>query len=105
MSIRKSITTAAVMAGLAAMNLVTLGSAAEAYDGRGRGSSAWSGGSYGRTARHAPAYRHSYHDGYDDHRRRKDKSYARGLAIGLGAVVLGGILAAEANRRHSHDYE
>ena len=107
MSISKSITTVAVMAGLAAMNLVTLGSAAEAYDGRGRSFNDWGGSGHGRSWRYAaPRHGHSYYDGYGNHRRNKDKAYTRGLAIGLGAVVLGGILAAEANRRNGrYDYE
>ena len=104
MSISKTITTAAVMTGLAAMNIASFGSTAQAYDGRGDGRSGWRG--------HAPAYRHAgpparhYSRGdHDDRGRGRDKALSRGLAIGLGAVIIGGILAAEANRRNHADYD
>jgi len=95
MSIRKIASSAALMAGLAAMNLVTLGSAAQAYDGRGP-----SRGDRG----HWHKYSQPRHD-YRDHRRhdRRDKNVARGIAIGVGALVIGSILAAEANRRDRDD--
>ncbi len=103
MSLKKTITSVAVTAGLIAMNTVSLASGAHAYDGRGHG--------YRDSYRGEQAYRHSppparsYHDDHADRQRKKDKAYARGLAIGLGAVILEGILAAEANRNRSADID
>lgn len=97
MSIRQSISKAGLLTGVVAMSLVTLGSAAQAYDrdghrGYGRGHVERS---YG-----PPARRYDY--GHQ-HRSNSNK-VAQGVAIGVGALILGTIIAAEANRRNDRDY-
>ncbi len=102
MSISKIITTTAAVAGIAAMHLVTLNSAAQAYDGRGN--DRWRSSSHGPAMRYAPPARHAYQGGYHrDHSR--NKNLGRGIAIGLGALIVGGILAAEANRQRHYDID
>jgi hypothetical protein len=98
MSFKRTISTAAASAGILAMSVITLASSAQAYDGRGHGYNPWRGErAYSRHA--APRHYGYRHD--NDNRRNRDKAYERGLAIGLGAVIVGGILAAEAHRRNS----
>lgn len=105
MSISKTLSTTAAIAAVAALNIVSLGSAAQAFDGHRDWHRDWHRDGH-RWGHPAPAYRHAPppHYGYrhEEHRGR-DKSLARGLAIGLGAVIVGSILAAEASRKRQYD--
>lgn len=105
MSMRTTIIKFALGAGLVAMNAVTLGSAAQAYDGRGYGYRDSYRGEYrgDRSWGRTPPSARYYQDDRAERERKKDKALARGLAIGLGAVVLGTILAAEANKNRSYE--
>jgi hypothetical protein len=94
MSLKKVFTTGVVSAALIAANVTSFAGAAQAENWRGgpgqyRSERDWDGG--GR--------RYSYDHGRGDHRRDKsDKKVARGIAIGLGVLLLGSILASEASR-------
>lgn len=98
MTINRKLATFALAAGIGAMNLVTLGSAAMADEhghfDRGRGREIH----YGHPAPHF-----AYRDEHRDHDRHHG-DIGKGLAIGLGALVLGSVIAAEANRHH-RDYD
>ena len=92
---------AALFAGVLASNLVMLGAAqAQHFDGRGRG--------VGQhlpppIVRHAPPVYHDQgHAPQHRHHGRGD-GIARGVAIGVGALILGGILASEANRQRQYE--
>jgi len=93
MSVLKKIFTGTV---IAAATLGTLAGAAQARDwahDRGYG--------YGQRA---PAYgyhRPAPHYGYAERRDRRGERIATGVAIGVGALILGSILANEA-RRSNH---
>jgi hypothetical protein len=104
MSISDLVKRGSLIAGAAAVSLVTVASAAQAdYRGHRGHDHGWRDRGYAERY-DAPRYRH-YHDDQDQRRRDRDKRVARGVAIGVGAVILGTILAAEANRRHSHGYD
>ncbi len=89
--------------------VATVGSAAEARDWNGRDWNGrdWNGRggyhqSYGRPAPRYHAPRPQPHYGYHQPRRdRTGEKIAKGVAIGVGALILGSILANEA-RRHRH---
>ncbi len=99
MNTLKNIVTAAVVAATA---LTTLGAAAQAGDWRGRGYGYGYG--YAPAPRHyAPAPRAYYGHGYDGRRDRRGDRIAAGVAIGVGAVILGSILASQ-NRNHYRGY-
>lgn len=64
------------------------------------------GPGYGHAPRHghyAPAPRHNPYYGYGHNQRRNNGGrIAAGVAIGVGAVILGSILANEARRNHRY---
>lgn len=98
----RSISKSIVLSALAAMTFTSLATSAQAYDGHRR-----DGGYRG----HAPMYSHpgrhyrpSYHAQRDHRRHDGDKALRRGLAIGLGVAILGGILAAESNKSRVREY-
>ena len=99
MSLTKIASTTAAIAAVAAMNIVTLGSAAQAHDGRFEGRN-W------REQAHAyhpaPPARFAYRGGHEE-RHDRNKGLARGLAIGLGAAIVGTIIAAEANKNRRYE--
>ena len=95
--------TAAVCASLLAGSLAVSTTSADARDMRGY--HGYNRGGYEHSYRSRSDYRRharpSY--GYRDHRRhesnRRGKRIAKGIAIGVGALILGSILANEARRR------
>ena len=97
----RSISKSIVLSALAAMTFTSLATSAQAYDGHRR-----NGGYRG----HDPVYSHSgrqYRPSYQAHRDRRhdrDRALKRGLAIGLGVAILGGILAAESNKSRVREY-
>lgn len=100
MSIARILSRTALLAGVAAMSVVTLGSAAQAYD-RGHRDHGWRDrGYHGR--HYAPPARYHHHE---DRSRRRDKNVGGAIALGVGALILGTIIAAEANRRHDRGYD
>ena len=106
MSMNKIMTSAAVIAGVVATNLVLLGAAQAEGNNRSRGPVGPSGGYHAP----APAFRHapppvyqSYGHGGEHRRHHGGGDLGKGIAIGVGALILGGILASEANRHR--DYE
>jgi hypothetical protein len=94
MSFRKVFT--AVLAGtaLVAANVTAFAGAAQARDWRDGGSG------YSRSDRGwQDGRRYGYDHGRGHHKKDKsDKKIARGIAIGLGVLLIGSILASEANR-------
>jgi hypothetical protein len=97
MNTLKKIVSAAVVAATA---FTTLGAVAQAGEWRGRGY----GYGYGHAPRHyAPAPRHYYGHGNDNRRDRRGERIAAGVAIGVGAVILGSIIANQ-NRSHYRRY-
>ena len=98
-SIGRIITSAVVTAGMLVGSFAVTG-AAQANDFHGRGQQHYQ----------APAPRHvapPVHSGYGHyapqrHHNNGDK-IAKGVAIGVGALILGGILASEANRHRNYD--
>ena len=96
MSFKKLTTSAAVIASLVAASLSPLATAANAKD-RWHGK----GGGHGYSRhydgpRHYHGPRHRY--AYKKHRRDRGGDVAKGLAIGLGILAVGSILASEAHR-------
>jgi hypothetical protein len=96
MSLKKFTTSAAVIASLVAANLSPLATAANAKDhwhgkGGGHGYSRYYDG-----PRHYHGPRHRY--AYKKHRHNGGKDVAKGIAIGLGILAVGSILASEAHR-------
>ena len=78
---------------VASTMIVTMGTSAQAGDWRGHGYGGYRHGGY-----HAPAPRHYGH--YNHPRRdRSGERIATGVAIGVGALILGSIIANQ-NRRH-----
>ena len=106
MSIKTVWTSAAILTGVVASNVALLGAAqAQHYEGH-RGPAGHQGGYHAPApvVRHAPPPTH-YGYGHVEQRRHHGNGdkIAKGVAIGVGALILGGILANEANRRR--DYE
>jgi len=102
MSLKKVFTTGVVSAALIAANVTTFAGVAQAHDWRDGGPGR---GAY-RSERHdwdgGPRYGYGRDYGRGHYKKDKsDKKIARGIAIGLGVLVLGSILAAEADR---HEY-
>lgn len=100
MSLKKTISHAAVAVGIAASTLVTFGAGANAqhWQGRGSGNGAYNAPAPRRGAPmpyHAPPPMH--------HDRHRGDNVAKGVAIGLGALILGSILSSEASRRQHYD--
>lgn len=95
--IRKLLTTIAIGA-VAASGLVSTASAGDWNRGRG----------YGHAPAH-PGYHapRRYYGGYNHYqappRDRTGSKIAKGVAIGLGAVILGSILANEARRHNQYE--
>lgn len=97
MQIRKILTVAAVSAGLIAGNLTALTTSASAegwrnhdgYSERHRGPRHWD--------------RSDFHDDYG-HRRHHRRHRGGAVALGVGALLLGAIIASEANRGHRNGY-
>lgn len=96
MSLKKLTTSAAVIGSLLAANLTPLAAtAASARDGwHGHGGPGYSR-SYDRP-RHDHGPRHRY--GYRKHRHNHGSDVAKGIAIGLGVLAVGSILASGAHR-------
>jgi hypothetical protein len=97
MSLKKLLTTGVLSTALIASNAVAFAGAAQAENwnggpGKYRSERNWNEGRWNKGGRYA----------YDDRRHYKkdksDKKIARGIAIGLGVLLVGSILAAEANR-------
>lgn len=89
---------------IAAAALATVGTAAQAGDWGGRGYGQGHGYGYGpRHGYHASAPRHYPAYGYHQPRRDNSGKIATGVAIGVGALILGTVLANEA-RRQRHGY-
>jgi hypothetical protein len=107
MSFKKFTTSAVVAASLIAANLSPLAAtAANAGDGwrRHNDDRAYSS-SYDRYRnnkhnRYSDYRRHDRHDRYDryDRRDHSGKNVAKGIAIGLGILAVGAILASESHR-------
>ncbi len=99
MSLKKLLTTGVVSTALVAANVTAFANSAQAEPWRGQGqyrsdSRGWDNDQRGWNG--GPRYR------YDQHSYKKDKSdkkLARGIAIGLGVLLIGSILASEANHR------
>ena len=107
MTIIKKIVAAVVIGSTA---LATLGSATQAGDYYGGGYGGGYGG-YGpvQSYDHGPGYGHHapapqpYYGGYPQHRRdRTGEKIATGVAIGVGALILGSILANQGRRHHGY---
>ena len=107
MTIIKKIVAAVVIGSTA---LATLGSATQAGDYYGGGYGGGYGG-YGpvQSYDHGPGYGHHapapqpYYGGYPQHRRdRTGEKIATGVAIGIGALILGSILANQGRRHHGY---
>lgn len=84
---------------IAATALAAVGTAAQAGDWNGRGHGGYRSGGHG--GYHAPAPRHYYGHG-PVRRDNTGKKIATGVAIGLGAVILGSILADQARRDRAY---
>lgn len=94
MNIAKKIVTASV---IAATTLASFGTLAEARDGRGYTQRPYAGhGAY--RAAPAPHYGYVHRD-----RERRGNRIATGVAIGVGALILGSILANELRRNHGYN--
>jgi hypothetical protein len=100
MSLNKKLSGAVAAAALAAMNVTAFAGAAEARDWNSRGDR----GGYAYNDRdHRSDYRdYGRQRAYDSYRERKKDKTARNVAIGLGVLMLGAILASQAN--HGHRY-
>jgi hypothetical protein len=98
MSLKTFTTSAAVIGSLLAANLAPLAAtAASARDGwRGNGgpgyARAYDGPRYNYGPRHD--YGPRYHHGYRKHRHNHGRDVATGIAIGLGVLAVGSIIAS-----------
>jgi hypothetical protein len=99
MSFKKLTTSAAVIASLVATSLSPLATAANAHDGRhwkyDRGySRSYDGPRHYRGDHyHGPRYRYAKR-----HRHKHGNDVGKGIAIGLGILAVGSILASQAHR-------
>ena len=88
---------------IAAATLASVGSAAQAHDhGYGYGPGPGPGYGYGPRT-YGPGYGRPVpapQPYYQPRRNRTGENIAKGVAIGVGAVILGSILANEARRHH-----
>ena len=98
MSLKKLLTTGVVSTALVAANVTAFANSAQAGPWREKGPSHyrveprdWNGGWNG-----GPRYRNDYRKYKKD---KSDEKLARGIAIGLGVLLIGSILASEANHR------
>lgn len=100
--IRKAVTTFTVIAGMLASNLAvfaTSASAGERNRHQGRGPHG-----YHRAAPHYAVPHHQTHRRhYGTHHRRGHNGAA--VAVGIGALILGTVLATEARRHHRDRYD
>lgn len=96
--IAKTAVSAAVVLGLAAGAMAPLASSASANDWRGRGYGNHGGPGY----RYAPPPRAYYQE---PRRRSAGSQIAKGVAIGIGAAVVGAILADQARRTRDQYYD
>jgi hypothetical protein len=96
MSLKKFTTSAAVIASLVAANLGPVATAANAKDGwhGKRGGHGYSRHYDGPRHYHGPRHRYAY----KKHRHNGGRDVAKGIAIGLGILAVGSILASEAHR-------
>ena len=108
MTMLKNIVAAAV---IGSITLATVGSVAQAGDYYGGGNYGAHAGGYGpvQSYDHGPGYGHhapapqTYYGGYPQHRRdRTGEKIATGVAIGVGALILGSILANQGRRHHGY---
>lgn len=102
MFIKRSISKSIILSGIAALTLASAAGGAQAWDGRG-----YHDGYRGPSPRghYVPAPHRGDGYGYDrDRHRDRDRDLKRGLAIGLGAAIIGGIIAAEANKSRVNQY-
>lgn len=98
MTIRRALTVSATAVGILASNMALFATAVSA---RERNSHSRYG--YQKPApRHYAPQRHYGHGGYDQGHRRS-KGHVAGIAFGIGALILGTIIANEANRYHRHN--
>jgi Ni/Co efflux regulator RcnB len=101
MSLKKLLTTGVVSTALVAANFTAFANSAQAdsWQGQGKYRSDYSR-SWNNEPRNwnngGPKYRNDRH-GYK--KDNSDKKLARGIAIGLGVLLIGSILASEANHR------
>ena len=86
---------------IAVTAIATVGTAAQAGDWGNRGRGYGHGYHHGY---HAPAPRHYPAYGYHQPRRDNSGKIATGVAIGVGALILGTVLANEARRNSQHGY-
>ena len=97
MSLKKVFTTGVVSAALVAANVTAFAGAAQADSWRGNGPGHYR--SEPRDWNDGPRYGYGRDYGRGHYKKDKsDKKVARGIAIGLGVLLLGSILASEANR-------
>lgn len=93
MTVNRKIATLALAAGIGALNVVTLASAAHADE-------------HGRGRPHFAESRRDFGHGRERGEHRHGGNVGAGVAIGLGALVIGSIIAAETNRRNAdRDYD
>lgn len=98
MTTLKTLVTAATVAVTA---LGSLAGTVQAGDWRGNG---YGGGYYG-PRHYAPAPPHYGYGHYQEPRRdRRGEKIAAGVAIGVGALILGSILANQSRARHYRGY-
>ena len=99
-SIAKILTSAIAVAGVLATTFAVTG-AAQADDRYGHGQA--HGGYQAPAPRHVapPAYNSNGHG--SQHRHHDGDKIGKAVAIGIGAAILGGILASEANRHRQYD--
>ncbi len=99
MTIRRALAVAAAAVGILASNVALFATSASAGERRGHGS-----GYHKPAPRHFVPQRHYGHGGYDNGHRR-NKGHGAGLALGIGALILGTIIANEAGRHHRDRYD
>ena len=100
MSVKKFVTSAAVVASMLAANLFARAAAsASARDWRQHGDHSYSR-SYDGPRYHGHGYGHGHRHGHYKHykRDRHGRDVAKGVAIGLGILAVGSILASGAHR-------
>ena len=101
MSLKKLLTTGVVSTALVAANVTAFAYSAQAVSWQGQGkyrsdySRSWNNDGP-RDWNGGPRYRNDRHVYKKD---KSDKKLARGIAIGLGVLLIGSILASEANHR------
>ncbi len=97
MSIKRSVATAALALGVVAMNAVSFASVAEAFPGQRHGRGAPFARHAAPPVRHAaPVYRH--HAPVARHYNDRHRGVGAGVALGVGALIIGSILASKSAR-------